>query len=469
MDPDDIRVLNALTAAGGASWLPALPSYASMLADALDSLGSPDLGGQSGAAPVGVNGSQAQPFASPVALTDRPSLIDPSELDSSVPDPTLDQTYSVQPGDSPWRIAAQYVKSGLYPDVWTGVGALARANHLADALFPGRSLDIAAPQSGDAALGGRTIAADAAARHASSPSQGIWLDGQYFPQDQMNAAALASLRNPPAPLAAAPNSSLDSYGFDAIRPHSAWDVWTQSFRDRYDDADRSLAEAGDLRAQRSPHNSPVENLVLDGRAALADAQGLGLGFWAPVSGVLDTALSLARTGNPEARPVDRADVDMQTTLASLAATAFDPALAETEFIHTGPYGQLTQDLRGSGLQAHHLNQNAAYESVIPRPDGFSVGMKGDALRDPGSPHYGFHEVLEDFWDRHRPGGDLFPQMPTNAQYDDAMRQALRGAGFTRGEATDLARQAAAQRAAYGLAPSDAVPRVPSRLPQKGRN
>src|SRR5258708_4843552 len=39
MDPDDIRVLNALTMAGRSSWLQPAPDQASLLADALDAYG----------------------------------------------------------------------------------------------------------------------------------------------------------------------------------------------------------------------------------------------------------------------------------------------------------------------------------------------------------------------------------------------------------------------------------------------
>lgn len=141
---------------------------------------------------------------------------------------------------------------------------------------------------------------------------------------------------------------------------------------------------------------------------------------------------------------------------------------DTEAIRTGPYGTLTEELKGTGLQANHLNQNAAFKEIIPELDGIALGMKGDALRDVGSPHYEFHASLERFWSPYRKGGELFGTKPTNAQYGAALEEALIRGGYTRAQAAQVAERAAAHRAAYGLAPSAQVPRVPNRLPQKKR-
>jgi hypothetical protein len=137
-------------------------------------------------------------------------------------------------------------------------------------------------------------------------------------------------------------------------------------------------------------------------------------------------------------------------------------------IRTGPYGTLTEELKGTGLQANHLNQNAAFKEIIPEADGLALGMKGDALREVGSPHYEFHASLEQFWRPYRKGGELWGKMPTNAQYGDALEEALIRGGYTRRQAAQIAERAAAHRAAYGLEPSAEVPRIPNRLPQKKR-
>jgi hypothetical protein len=132
---------------------------------------------------------------------------------------------------------------------------------------------------------------------------------------------------------------------------------------------------------------------------------------------------------------------------------------------TGPYKDLAKQLP-KGEQANHLNQDAAFKDVIPTDEGLAVGMRGDAIRDPGTPHYEFHKILEKFWNQFRKGGSNAGTKPTNAQYDDALREALEGSGLSGHEAAKVAAEAARQRASYGLDPSDLVPRVPGRLPQK---
>jgi hypothetical protein len=62
---------------------------------------------------------------------------------------------------------------------------------------------------------------------------------------------------------------------------------------------------------------------------------------------------------------------------------------------TGPYKQLSGNLP-TGIQAHHLNQNAVYGIVIPRREGLSVAMKGNALTEPGTPHFETHQCMEQF-------------------------------------------------------------------------
>jgi hypothetical protein len=63
--------------------------------------------------------------------------------------------------------------------------------------------------------------------------------------------------------------------------------------------------------------------------------------------------------------------------------------------------------------------------------------------------------LEGFWDLYRKGGELFGKSPTNAQYGQALENALKAGA-----------QAAKQRSAHGILDSAKVPRIPSRLTQK---
>jgi len=91
---------------------------------------------------------------------------------------------------------------------------------------------------------------------------------------------------------------------------------------------------------------------------------------------------------------------------------------------TGRYGDMVDELRGTGQQANHLNQKAAYQGIIPEEDGLSHALRGNALTEPGTPHFEFHRSLESFWNQYRPNGTLFGQRPTNARYGQALRQAL---------------------------------------------
>ncbi|MDR3443766.1 putative Ig domain-containing protein [Dyella sp.] len=134
----------------------------------------------------------------------------------------------------------------------------------------------------------------------------------------------------------------------------------------------------------------------------------------------------------------------------------------------GAYKDLTGKL-DDGFQAHHLNQNAAFSSVIPKGEGFSIGIRGNAFTDVGTPHYDFHSSLEGFWDQYRVGGSSFGEVPTNAQYGDAVTQALQDAGLSPSEAQRLSDLAAQNRAAYDLSPNDPVPNIPRKIYQSGGN
>jgi hypothetical protein len=135
----------------------------------------------------------------------------------------------------------------------------------------------------------------------------------------------------------------------------------------------------------------------------------------------------------------------------------------------GQYADLTRQLRGSGQQAHHLNQVAAYGASIPRDEGLAVGLRGNAFSGVGTPHYDFHASLEDFWQQYRPGGAMSGTTPTNADYDAALRAALQNAGLSQRQASQLGARAAAERAQFPeLAPDQQVPRIPRRTGQSRR-
>jgi len=132
---------------------------------------------------------------------------------------------------------------------------------------------------------------------------------------------------------------------------------------------------------------------------------------------------------------------------------------------TASYDTLRSELKETGLQAHHLNQDAVYGSIIPKSEGVCVGLRGNAIFGVGTPHYIAHRSLEAFWNQFRTGGARFGQRPTNAEYGRALEDSLVAAGLSRSEAAELAAEAARQRAAYGILPDALVPRIPNPISQ----
>jgi len=130
-----------------------------------------------------------------------------------------------------------------------------------------------------------------------------------------------------------------------------------------------------------------------------------------------------------------------------------------------PYGEMAGTLP-EGVQAHHLNQNAAYRSVIPKNEGIAVGARGNAFTEPGSQHYEAHRSLEIFWGPFRRGGARYGEKPTNGEYSQALNRSLRDGGYTAEEAAFLEAAARANREQFGLSDTDLVPNIPGRLPQR---
>jgi hypothetical protein len=129
------------------------------------------------------------------------------------------------------------------------------------------------------------------------------------------------------------------------------------------------------------------------------------------------------------------------------------------------HGELSRELRGTGSQSNHLSQDASYRNAIPTKDGLATPMRGDAIREPGTPHFEFHRALEKFWEPYR-SGELKGRRPTNGQYLVALYTALRSIGYSEMAARVLTEAAAAQQQAHGLTSEMPVPRLPSRMPQR---
>jgi hypothetical protein len=215
----------------------------------------------------------------------------------------------------------------------------------------------------------------------------------------------------------------------------------------------------------------------DGRGSMADSLGSLFDFGQSSNSALLAAATRGFSNNsglPFRDPMLRSGARLAARLlggvAEGALFLFDASptnSGETEYLASrmpGPYRTLNSILP-SGFQVNHLNQNAAYQDVIPSGEGISIGMEGNAITQPGTPHYLFHQSLERFWDRYRRGGPLWGEVPTNAQYGQALQQALEASGLSPGDASYLAQRAAEQRVAYGLRGSGPVPRVPGRTNQ----
>ena len=110
-------------------------------------------------------------------------------------------------------------------------------------------------------------------------------------------------------------------------------------------------------------------------------------------------------------------------------------------------------------QAHHINQNAAYGSVIPQQDGVSVKLLGNISKDPDAQHTIVHRELEKFWDQYRGS----KTKPTNMQYTYAVYKALVAADIDSKDAMEITRASIQQRVHYGLVGGETVPKVPNKI------
>jgi len=108
-----------------------------------------------------------------------------------------------------------------------------------------------------------------------------------------------------------------------------------------------------------------------------------------------------------------------------------------------------------------LNQYAAFRDVIPYGDG-AVNLVQGATHNAGLEHNLFHGSLEKFWDLFREGGPRFRELPTCAEYHEALIKALVASGKNPEEAAALADLAKANREAFQLLDTSKVPRIPAR-------
>jgi hypothetical protein len=95
----------------------------------------------------------------------------------------------------------------------------------------------------------------------------------------------------------------------------------------------------------------------------------------------------------------------------------------------------------------------------------SVKLRGDAFREPGTPHYEVHRAQEVYLDQFRRGGARYPDRPTNLEMNRASLDALQSAGYTPEQAKVLVRAAIRDRVDHGLLGGRQVPRIPRRINQ----
>ena len=128
-----------------------------------------------------------------------------------------------------------------------------------------------------------------------------------------------------------------------------------------------------------------------------------------------------------------------------------------------------------GKQSHHLNQDNAFGSIIPRGDAAAIKLLGNALRDIGSDHYQIHYVMERFWDQFRKTGVKRKSgkkylagitRPTVGQYNKMLKNALAATSLSPKEQCKALSSAKRSQAKHGIKEDDLVPNIPRTLGQK---
>lgn len=198
--------------------------------------------------------------------------------------------------------------------------------------------------------------------------------------------------------------------------------------------------------------------VLGGALAAAEGAALGLNAQqAAINYVLDTLLA------PVDLVVGVASFLMDTVEmgAVYLFTLGTPQVAMQDYEPTasamllGAYYKLKTKV---GYQRHHLNQKAAFDSVIPGNQGTSTYLSGD-VNSPGTEHFNVHLELERFWEPNRQAQST----PTIAEYNKAMRRGFLRAGFDRDNVRALMHAAQVEQLRHNLRPDSPVPKVPGRI------
>jgi hypothetical protein len=125
---------------------------------------------------------------------------------------------------------------------------------------------------------------------------------------------------------------------------------------------------------------------------------------------------------------------------------FSAAIQLPNGIVLGAHRFVRQAISGTGMQSNHLIQTAAFPAAIV-DDALTISFQGSTAAK-GSQHYNFHRSLEAFWSKFR-SGPLSFRPPTNAEYDDALREALAAADVPAGALEQLVSLARASRRAAG--------------------
>ena len=129
---------------------------------------------------------------------------------------------------------------------------------------------------------------------------------------------------------------------------------------------------------------------------------------------------------------------------------------------SGSYNKVVKWIKhaGSGQQAGHLLQNAAFGDVIARKLGLSIPMAGNA-KVVDTEHYKFHKAIDDFFEPYMKGGDKVGTRPTVQQYLDAMQAGLKAMGKSDEDIVEITKRVKQQLDDHGIPLDGDVPSVPS--------
>lgn len=125
----------------------------------------------------------------------------------------------------------------------------------------------------------------------------------------------------------------------------------------------------------------------------------------------------------------------------------------------GAHTALSNALKGTTNQVHHILQDAAFGKVIPHAEGICVELSG-SIGQAGSQHNIFHKFMESWWNIYRSGSKA-GQLPTVKEYLQASAEGYERAGL---EAAPIVNLGEAQWFDFGGKLTDLVPRVPDPIP-----